>query len=216
MDKDTFRRAAGLDAALADRWYAHVIQAMDEADVNTPERQACFIAQIGHESTGFTQTLESLNYSVAGLQTFGKRLTAAQRQELGRKPGQPPLTRVQQERIANIVYANRIGNGPPSSGDGWRYRGRGLKQVTGRANYSDCGKYLNLPLVDDPALLLQDEYAARSAAWFWRANRCNAFADKGDFTGLTKRINGGKTGLEDRQKRLQRASKILCPHYKTY
>jgi putative chitinase len=105
------------------------------------------------------------------------------------------------EAIANVVYSNRMGNGPVESGDGWKYRGRGLKQLTGKDNANRCGKALGVDLVSSPDLLLQPFYAARSAAWFWKENNLSKFADLGDIEGMTKKVNGGLIGIEDRKKR---------------
>ncbi|ADZ13641.1 endolysin [Cronobacter phage ENT47670] len=207
MTKDQFMRAAGISNSLAEKWYPHIVEAMNTYGIDTPKRQAHFIGQIGTESMGFKSVQESLNYSVAGLAIFGSRLTAAQREQLGRKPGEKALSPERQAAIANIVYGGRYGNN--LNGDGWKYRGRGLKQVTFKANYEECGKALGLNLVDSPDLLLQDKYAALSAGWFWKANGCNHFADAGDVNGLTRRINGGLNGLQDRIDRTKRAEGVL-------
>lgn len=207
MTKDQFTRATGISASLADKWYPNIIKTMDEFGINTPLREAHFLAQIGTESNGWRSVVESLNYSVAGLLIFGDRLTAAQREKLGRKPGELALSPARQADIANIVYGGRYGNTQP--GDGWKYRGRGLKQVTFKANYDTCGKALGLDLVNNPDLLLLDQNAARSAGWFWSANTCNSFADKDDIVGLTKRINGGTNGLDDRKARYSVAKRVL-------
>ncbi|CBA28929.1 glycoside hydrolase family 19 protein [Cronobacter turicensis] len=207
MTKDQFMRAAGISSSLAERWYPHIVEAMNTYGIDTPKRQANFIGQIGTESGGFQSVQESLNYSVAGLAIFGSRLTAAQREQLGRKPGEKGLSPERQAAIANIVYGVRYGNN--LNGDGWKYRGRGLKQITFKANYEECGKALGLNLVDSPDLLLQDKYAALSAGWFWKANGCNQFADAGDVNGLTRRINGGLNGLQDRIDRTKRAEGVL-------
>mgnify|MGYP000302992858 FL=1 len=207
MTKDQFMRAAGISSSLAEKWYPHIVEAMNAYGIDTPKRQAHFIGQIGTESGGFQSVQESLNYSVAGLAIFGSRLTAAQREQLGRKPGEKALSPDRQEAIANIVYGGRFGNN--LNGDGWKYRGRGLKQITFKANYEDCGKALGLNLVDSPDLLLQDKYAALSAGWFWKANGCNQFADAGDVNGLTRRINGGLNGLQDRIDRTKRVEGVL-------
>ena len=103
------------------------------------------------------------------------------------------------ELIANMVYSSRMGNGPPQSGDGWLYRGRGAKQLTGKDNYKRCGEALGLDLVANPDLLLEPVPAARSAGWFWKTNNLSKFADEGDIKGMTKKINGGYIGLEARQ-----------------
>ncbi len=207
ITRDQFKKAAAISDALAARWYSHMAAAMEEFGINTPKRQAYFIAQIGTESGGFTVVSESLNYSVAGLAIFGARLTAAQREQLGRKPGEPALSQERQAAIANLVYGGRYGNN--LNGDGWKYRGRGLKQVTFHDNYEACGKALNLPLLTSPDLLLEDANAARSAGWFWQANGCNRFADASDVTGLTRKINGGTNGLPDRIARTKVAEQVL-------
>lgn len=207
MTKDQFMRAAGISSSLAEKWYSHIVEAMSIYGIDTPKRQAHFIGQIGTESMGFQSVQESLNYSVSGLAIFGLRLTAAQREQLGRKPGEKALSPERQAAIANIVYGGRYGNN--LNGDGWKYRGRGLKQITFKANYEECGKALGLNLVDSPDLLLQDKYAALSAGWFWKANGCNQFADAGDVSGLTRRINGGLNGLQDRIERTKRAEGVL-------
>ncbi|HHL2824755.1 TPA: glycoside hydrolase family 19 protein [Citrobacter murliniae] len=207
MTKDQFMRAAGINSSLADKWYPHIIKTMDEFGINTPLREAHFIAQIGTESNGWRSVVESLNYSVAGLAIFSS-LTAAQREKLGRKVGELALSPARQADIANAVYGGKYGNNQP--GDGWKYRGRGLKQVTFKANYDACGKALGLDLINGPDLLLLDQNAARSAGWFWKANNCNYFADKDDIVGLTKRINGGLNGLDDRQSRYRVAKSVLA------
>jgi putative chitinase len=207
MTRDQFKKAAGIMDALADKWFPHVAAAMQEFGIDTPKRQAYFIAQIGTESTGFTRVSESLNYSVEGLKIFNSRLTEAQRQQLGRQPGAASLSAERQAAIANLVYGGRYGNN--LNGDGWKYRGRGLKQVTFRANYEACGKALGLPLLDNPDLLLQDANAARSAGWFWKANNCNQYADHDDIIGLTRVINGGSNGLADRRARTDKALQVL-------
>lgn len=208
MNKDQFMRAANIDPSLADRWLPHIDAVMKEFDISTVRQQAAFISQICVESGGFRSLSESLNYSIGGLAIFGSRLTAAQREQLGRKPGEPALSPARQAAIANLVYGGRYGNN--QNQDGWLYRGRGLKQVTFRSNYIACGKALNLPLEANPELLVVDENAARSAGWFWKANNCSTFADLGDIVGLTRRINGGSNGLADRQLGYKRAMGVLC------
>jgi putative chitinase len=156
-------------------------------------RAAHFFAQTAHESGNFKAFSENLNYGAKGLRgIFGKYFpTDALAKAYERQP----------QKIANRVYANRMGNGDEASGDGWRYRGRGLKQLTGKDNYTRCGQGLGLDLVANPDLLLTPEGASLSAAWFWSVNKCGPIADSGDFVALTKKINGGTIGLEDRQKR---------------
>lgn len=207
ITKDQFMRAASISQQLADKWYGPLSSAMQEFGIDTAKRQAYFIAQIGTESGGFKTVKESLNYSIAGLKIFGSRLTAAQREQLGRKADESALSPERQMAIANLVYGGRYGNN--LNGDGWKYRGRGLKQVTFKDNYLACGKALVLDLVNNPDLLLTDENAARSAGWFWKANSCNQFADAGDVVGLTRRINGGNNGLDDRKARTKIAEQVL-------
>ena len=105
------------------------------------------------------------------------------------------------EQIANLVYSSRMGNGSAESGEGWKFRGRGLKQLTGKYNYDKCGSYLGLDLVANPDLLLEPIAACRSAGWFWKTNNLESFADAGDIKGMTKKINGGFIGLEEREKK---------------
>jgi putative chitinase len=185
-----------IPAARATDWAAPINVAMAEFGISTPARCAAFIAQIGHESAGLSRLSESFDYSVQGLiATFGKRV-AMHAAVLGRQPGEKMVSLERQMRIANIVYANRYGNGAVSSGDGWRYRGGGLKQVTFRDNYVACAAALNVDCVAAPQLLSADKaLAARSAGWFWLSVGGNAYADRGDFDGLSTRINGvGITG----------------------
>lgn len=199
MDRIVFQRAARLGDALAQRWYGPVSAAMAEFGISTPARQAAFIAQIGHESGGFTQLVESFNYRPAALAIFS-RVPASMRDGLGRQPNETTVPPDRQRQIANLAYGGRYGNGDAASGDGWRYRGRGLKQVTFRDNYLACGKALGVDLVANPDLLATDDtLSARSAGWFWKANGCNALADRGDFAGTTRVINGPAMEGQDRR-----------------
>jgi putative chitinase len=202
-------RAAGVSQELADRWLPHVKAAFDRFGINTPMQVAAWIAQCAHESAGFKTLTENLNYSADTMAVVWPSRFAV----LGpdKKPvkvkgkNQPNKFALalhrQPEAIANTVYANRMANGNIESGEGWKYRGRGLKQLTGKDNYTRCGQGLNMDLVDNPDLLLTPEGASLSAAWFWSTNKCGPIADSGDFVALTKKINGGTIGLEDRQKR---------------
>lgn len=168
-------------------------------EVNTPLRKAHFMAQIEHES-GLKPISENLNYSEQGLlKTFKKYFTPEQAKEFARKP----------EKIANRVYANRMGNGDECSGDGWKYRGAGFIQITGRNNYEALSKYTSIDYVNNPELLLNEADAIISALWFWKVNNINTLADKDDLIGVTKRINGGTNGLEDRRIKLSKWKRKL-------
>lgn len=165
-------------------------EACAEWGIDTPLRLAAFLAQIAHESGQLRALVENLNYSAeALLRVFPRHFEARQAATYARHP----------DRIASRVYANRMGNGDEASGDGWRYRGRGLIQVTGKANYAACGPALGLDLIAQPELLEQPGPAARSAGWFWHWNGLNRPADARDIETITRRINGGLTGLDDRK-----------------
>ncbi|MCP2234054.1 MULTISPECIES: glycoside hydrolase family 19 protein [Erwinia] len=209
MTQDEFKVAAGITDELVQKWFYPVMVAMETCFINTPLRQAHFIAQISVESMGFQMIQESFNYSSEGLKIFGSRLTEQQRTELGRKHWELVLPVERQIAIANIVYGNRYGNN--ANGDGWKYRGRGLKQLTFRWNYIACGEDLGLDLEEKPELLLDPINAACSAGWFWKNNNCNYFADRNDISGLTRRINGGFNGLKLRTQHTNRAIAALTP-----
>lgn len=187
--------------------------AMMRYNIDNPNRIRAFLAQIGHESGQLSAVVENLNYSAKALRSvFGKYFkTDADAEKYARKP----------EAIANVVYANRLGNGDTKSGDGWRYRGRGLIQITGKSNYNEASqKMYALPLgvdfVDEPELLATPDYAAQSAAWWWENAGLNAIADglggANDtevFKQITKRINGGYNGLDDRLAIYERAKTVI-------
>lgn len=194
------------------KWLDAVVETCVEFEINTPQRIAAFLAQTAHESGGYTMLSENLNYRAATLAACwpnrfavlgadkkpvkenGKLVPTAVANSIAGKP----------ELIANLVYSSRMGNGPAESGEGWKYRGRGLKQLTGKYNYEKCGRDLGIDLVGSPDLLLEPMAAARSAGWFWKANNLSAFADKGDMEGMTKKINGGLIGLADRKARYEK------------
>jgi putative chitinase len=184
----------------ADEFVGPLNAAMAFIEVNTPLRQAMFLAQVAHESTQLNRLVENLNYSAAGLlATFPKYFDKAAAKAYERQP----------EKIANRAYASRLGNGKEPSGDGWKYRGRGLIQVTGKANYKDCADTLNMDLVNSPAMLEMAEFAAQSAAWFWRKHSLNKLADSGDLVTCTERINGGQNGLDAREVFYEHAKAVL-------
>lgn len=164
-------------------------------------RAAGFVAQIAHESGGFNFVKENLNYGAKGLATTFKKYfpTEADAKPYERQP----------EKIANRVYANRMGNGDEASGDGYRFCGRGLIQLTGRNNYTKFASDLGISVEDTVAYLETPAGAVSSAGWFWDQNNLNQYCDKNDFVTLTKRINGGTIGLEDRQHHYQLALQLL-------
>lgn len=205
--------AAGVKKDVAEKWLPFIQEACDRFQINTKQRIAGFLSQCAHESGGFTLLEENLNYRAATLAACWPNRFA----ELGpdKKPKRDPKgalipTKValsiekKPELIANMVYSSRMGNGPAESGDGFAFIGRGLKQLTGKDNYTRCGKALEVDFVSNPKLLLEPKYASLSAGWFWSANKCDQFADSGDIQGLTKRINGGLIGLSDRQARYEK------------
>lgn len=202
MDLEQFQKAADISAGLAARWFPHINAAMKEFGITAATDQAMFIAQVGHESGGFRQVIESLNYTPGALVVvFGKRITQQQANALGRTTAQS----ARQDAIANLVYANRLGN--KVSGDGWKYRGRGLIQITGLDNYRACGAALKLDLVTKPELLELELQAARSAAWFYTSKGCMAYG--ADVYRVTQIINGGLNGIDDRKVRYNKARAAL-------
>ena len=176
-----------------DVWLKPINEILLESGVDTKARINMFLAQAGHESNGFRSLTENLNYSAAGLaNTWPNRYRGSDKQPnaLALKLQRNPVA------IANHTYANRMGNGPVESGDGWLFRGRGIFQLTGKDSYIKFFKYINKDL--NPELLTNPEYAIKSAVWYWNINNLNKFADIGDVRGCTKAINGGLNGLKDR------------------
>ena len=190
--------ALGIDG----KWFEPLLETFNKYQINTPRRQACFIGQTMHESGSFKFTKENLNYSAKALMAtwpsrFPDLATATQ---FERQP----------EKIANKVYSGRMGN--TEDGDGAKYIGRGLIQITGKENYTHCGEALGIDLVANPQLLEEPRYAALSAGWFWNKKGLNALADEGTsnaFEVMTKRINGGLLGLDDRKSKIIEALKAL-------
>jgi putative chitinase len=165
------------------------------------KRAAAFVAQIAHESGGFNFVKENLNYSAKGLMgTFKKYFPS---EDIANQYAKQP------SKIANRVYANRMGNGPEESGDGYKFCGRGLIQLTGKQNYTKFASDLGISVDETVAYLETPEGAVSSAGWFWDQNNLNSFCDKDDFVGLTKRINGGTIGLEDRKHHYELALNLL-------
>lgn len=193
--------AVGCTDADAARWCAELAAAAARFDIIRPARVAAFLAQCAHESARFTRVVENLNYDAPRLrQIFPRHFPT---DDLAKQYARQP------QAIASRVYANRMGNGDEASQDGWEFRGRGLIQLTGRANYQACGEALNLPLVRSPFLLVEPKYAALSAAWFWYSRDLNAVADAGDFERITRVINGGLHGYAERQAIYARARSVL-------
>ncbi len=180
-----------LSASRCSDYMPFISAAMVEFAINTPLRAAAFLAQIAVESNQLTAWTENLNYGASGLlATFPTHFTTpAEADSYARQP----------ERIANRVYGGRMGNGPEESGDGWRYRGRGPIALTGHDNYQAYGAALGVDLVGDPDLAATPEIGFRVAGRYWSSNGCNELADAGDFIGVTRRVNGGLTGLASRE-----------------
>jgi putative chitinase len=173
---------------------------IEDFDINTPQRISMFLAQIGHESGGLTKLHENLNYKAARLtQIFPKYFKDVDPDDYASNP----------EAIANRVYCSRMGNGDEHSGDGYRFRGRGAIQLTGRSNYTACGTDLEVDLIENPDWLETPEGAIMSAAWFWDQRDLNDYADKGDVLTVTKKINGGTIGLDERKELYEEALKIF-------
>ena len=187
-----------------DHWYGVLSQLLPDYDINTPQRISSFLAQCAHESAEFTALKENLNYRAPTLRkVFGKYFPT---DELANQYASMPN---KQEAIANRAYANRMGNGDEASGDGFRYCGRGLIQLTGKDNYSWFAASISISPDEASEYLQTFEGAAQSACWFWENNNLNAFADAGDFEGMTRRINGGTLGLDDRIAHYKRAMQIF-------
>ena len=184
-----------------DHWHEALDQLLDDYEINTPLRVAHFIAQCAHESGNFVFIKENLNYRAESLTKTWPRLFPTM--EIARQYEKQP------ERIANRAYGNRMGNGDEASGDGWRYCGRGLIQLTGKDNYTFFAGSLGISVEDAADYLATFEGAAQSACWYWEQNNLNRFADANDAKGLTRAINGGYLGLEDRIKHTQHALHVL-------
>jgi putative chitinase len=185
-------------------WHGALAQLLPDYEIDTPQRIAAFVAQCAHESGNFRLLKENLNYKAASLRrVFPKYFPT---DDLANAYAN------KQEMIANRVYGGRMGNGDEHSGDGFRYCGRGLIQLTGKANYQSFAESLEMDVEDVPEYLATFEGAVQSACWFWESNNLNQWADKGDILTLTKRINGGTIGLEDRIKHYNHALHVLGAH----
>jgi len=184
-----------------DHWTDALNKILPDYGIDTPQRVAAFVAQAAHESGNFTALHENLNYRAVTLRkVFPKYFPT---DEMAAQYAQQP------ERIANRVYANRMGNGPEESGDGFRYCGRGLIQLTGQQNYQNFADSIETPLEQVPDFLQTFEGAVQSACWFWENNNLNQYADTDDILTMTKRINGGTIGLEDRKRHYEHAKHVF-------
>lgn len=190
----------GVRSELVLKYTSSLDKTMLEFDITTRNRIAMFLAQLLHESAMLTDDTENLNYSELSLaKVFKNYFDRNTAKKYARQP----------ERIANRVYANRMGNGNEMSGDGWRYRGRGLIQLTGKENYINCGKGIGVDLIKNPDYLLTPIGGTRSAGWYWKTRRLSLSADAGDITTNTKLINGGLNGIEHRTSLYQKLLKLV-------
>jgi putative chitinase len=187
-------------------WFDAMTRVLPKWNIDTVDRVAGFIAQTSHESGGYSVLTENLNYSAEALdKIFPKYFKRAGRdaRNYHRQP----------EKIANVIYANRMDNGGTDSGDGWRFRGGGILQLTGRYNYTQFGKAEDMSAEEATEFVRSPIGALASACWFWDTNNINKYCDTQDITGMTKRINGGTIGLEDRKKHYAHALEVLGGHY---
>lgn len=183
-----------------DHWYEALSKILPDYDINTVPRVAAFLAQTAHESGGYKALTENLNYRPETLcKVWPKYFNAGNANDYAHQP----------EKIANRAYANRMGNGPEESGDGFRYCGRGLIQLTGKSNYQKFAESIETPVEEVPEFLGTFEGAIQSACWFWETNNLNDLADAGDMLTMTKKINGGTLGLEDRNNHFHHAIQVL-------
>jgi putative chitinase len=204
----TLAKALGILVARAEKWAPYLEEAMQAYGITTINEQASFLAQIAHESARLTRLEENLNYSAQGLANTWARFSVT-----GKRGGAPTIKAQSLARkpraIANFVYANRMGNGSELSGDGWKFRGRGPIQLTGRKMYLKCGTSIGVNLLSNPDLLLQPQYGIKAAGWFWKEHGLDRFDDDYDVTRETRIINGGEHGLKERQALFNQALKAL-------
>ena len=187
-------------------WYEAMLEILPLWEVNTIERVAMFIAQCGHESAGFRVLTENLNYSAKALNTIFPKYFRRAGRDANDYHSQP-------EKIANVIYANRMDNGDSDSGDGWRFRGGGILQLTGRYNYTQFAKAMEMTAEEAVDYVRTKKGALDSACWFWDTNNINKWCDAMDVVGATKRINGGTIGLADRKKHYLHAMDVLGGDY---
>ena len=187
--------ALGID----DKWLEPLNATFQKYNISTPKREAAFIGQCSVESANFTRLQENLNYSAERLtQVWPSRFPSVSiAQPYANNP----------EKLANFVYAGRMGN--LQDGDGWKFHGRGLIQLTGRENYANCGSSIGVDIIDNPDLLLTPKYATLSAGWFWNKHGLNLLADAQEYGTMTRRINGGATALDERIAKITKALQVL-------
>ena len=185
----------------ADHWFEALCEILPDYEINTVSRVAAFLAQTAHESGGYRAIKENLNYRAVTLRKIFPKYFP--NDDIANAYAGKP------EMIANKVYGGRMGNGPEETGDGFRYCGRGLIQLTGKDNYTRYAQSLEISVEEASEHLTTFEGCVQSAAWFWEANNLNQWADAGDILTLTKRINGGTIGLEDRTKHYNHAIHVL-------
>jgi putative chitinase len=191
-----------IDPALADAFN----ETFERFGILTPLQQASWIGQCGHECGNFKIMEENLNYRAA---TLLKLFPKTPKRAWGFTPEEAAAYEKQPKRIANRIYSNRMGNRDEASGDGWRFRGSGFLQLTGHSNFFHAGKALGVDFVMEPELVRTPKYAAQTAGWFWQTHKINQHADGRDFVTMTKRINGGTIGLDDRIKHINQALAVL-------
>jgi putative chitinase len=188
------------------QWVDPLNETFERFNIVTPNQQAAFIGQCAHESGNFRVLEENLNYRAA---TLLKLFPRTPRRTWGFTPEEAAEYERQPKRIANRIYGNRMNNRDEASGDGFRFRGRGILQLTGAANYHHAGQGLGVDFIMEPDLVATPQYAALTAGWFWDTQRLNALAEAGNWLALTKKINGGTIGLEDRKKHINQALSVL-------
>lgn len=201
MERQRLALATGCSEQKAAIWARPLTSAMECYEIDQSNlRIAAFLAQVAHESGLFSIAEENLRYSANGLlAVFSKYFTKETAEAYAKQP----------EKIANKVYGNRMGNGDEASGDGWRFRGRGLIQLTGKTNYIACGAAMGIDLVSAPEMLLEPDRSALAAGWFWDSRKLNDWADRGDFEKVTRLINGGMIGFSDRLRIYENAKLVL-------
>jgi len=190
-------KALGID----EKWLQPLLDTFIKYNISTTQRQASFIGQCQHESNNFRTLEENLHYSADGLmRTWPSRFPS---RDVAEQYAENP------EKIANKVYAGRMGNGTEESGDGWKFHGRGVIQLTGKENYVNFGSAIGVDLISNPNYLIDPRYAALSAGWFWNKKGLNDLADKQDYKTMTERINGGTLGIDDRIAKIEKVKLML-------